>query len=263
MLSLGWFATGRGEGSRALLTTVHKSIQRGELPARIHFVFSNREPGEAEGSDQFFRLVHSYGLPLVTYSSRRFRKEKGNLASRREEYDREVAKCLEGYRPDLCVLAGYMLILGRELCQRYTAINLHPALPNGPAGTWQGVIWQLIEAKATETGAMIHLATEEVDRGPTVAYCSFPIRGELYDKLWQEVEGRSVGELQGSYGEELPLFQLIRQEGRKREVPLLLSTLKALAKGEVRIEKRQVTDAAGRALPPQRFNSQVEAMLSS
>ena len=55
---------------------------------------------------------------------------------------------LQGFHPDLCVLAGYMLIVGEEMCQRYNMINLHPAAPGGPTGTWQEVIWQLIDSKA-------------------------------------------------------------------------------------------------------------------
>ncbi|GAH59253.1 unnamed protein product, partial [marine sediment metagenome] len=43
--------------------------------------------------------------------------------------------------------------------QRYNMVNLHPAAPGGPTGTWQEVIWQLIENKAEETGVMMHLVT--------------------------------------------------------------------------------------------------------
>ena len=77
MLKLGWFSTGRGEGSRELLRLVQEHIAAGDLPATIEFVFQNRERGEAEGSDQFQDLVRSYGIPLVTLSSQRFRKERG------------------------------------------------------------------------------------------------------------------------------------------------------------------------------------------
>ena len=35
MLRLGWFSTGRGEGSRGLFTCVKDAIDRGELAAEI------------------------------------------------------------------------------------------------------------------------------------------------------------------------------------------------------------------------------------
>ena len=181
MLKLGWFSTGRGEGSRRLLELVLKQIASGDLSVTIEFVFQNRERGEAEGSDQFQDLVRSYGIPLATLSSQRFRKGRGagSFSEVRLEFDREVIRLLEGYQPNLSVLAGYMLYTADELCKHFTMINSHPALPDGPIGTWQQVIWQLINQQANETGAMIHLATEEWDRGPVISYFSFPLRGPL------------------------------------------------------------------------------------
>lgn len=251
MLTLGWFSTGRGEGSMGLLRMAQGAIESGELDARIQFVFSNREPGEAEGSDRFFQQVHDYGIPLVTLSSHRFRRERGGgpFSRHRHEFDQEVIKRLEVYEPDICVLAGYMLIVDAALCRRYTLLNLHPALPGGPVGTWQEVIWKVIEEKAQEAGAYIHLATEDLDQGPVLTYCSFPLRGRAFDPLWSEVEGRSLDDLKSHDGEELPLFQRIRQEGMRRERPLLLETLKAFANGDIRVEGRRPLDARGN--PPE------------
>ena len=106
-------------------------------------MFSNRDPGQARGTDEFFRLVDSYGLPLVTRSSARYRRSRSasGLAwpELRSEYDRLVLEDLQEFRPDICVLAGYMLIFSAEVCRRYPLLNLHPALPDGPIGTWQEV----------------------------------------------------------------------------------------------------------------------------
>jgi len=260
-LSLGWFSTGRGPGSRALLAAAMESIRSGELDAKIAFVFCNREPGEHEGTDQFMQLVEGYGLPLAYYSSRNFRRNHRGDPDWRIKYDREVMERIKGYRVDLCMLAGYMLIVGPEMCRRYRMLNLHPALPSGPVGTWQEVIWKLIQDRATETGAMVHLATEELDRGPAVAYFSFPIRGGPFDALWTEVEGRSVAEMQAKEGEELPLFKLIRERELARELPLVITTLKAFAQGQMRIEAGQVVDARGSPIQGLCLNEEIEARL--
>ena len=237
MLNIGWFSTGRGEGSLGLLQFIHQCLQSGEIDARIQFVFSNRAPGEAEGSDRFFKKANEFGLPLVTLSSQEFRRTVGGrFADHREEYDRQVIARLDGFEPDVCVLAGYMLIVGTEMCHRYTMLNLHPALPDGPIGTWQEVIWSLIETKAKVTGSMIHLVTEEVDRGPVLAYSSLPIVGEDYDPLWRDAEGKLVADLQVSPGEELSLFKHIRREGYRREPWLLATALKALAEDRVQVD---------------------------
>ena len=260
VLKVGWFSTGRGEGSLGLLRTVLDAIWSGELQAQMEFVFSNREPGEAEGSDRFFHQVRDLGVPLVTLSSQRFRREQGGgpFSRHRKHYDREAMRLLEPYRPDLCVLAGYMLITAEELCNRYTMLNLHPALPGGPVGTWQDVIWRLIAESAGEAGSYVHLATEDLDRGPVLTYCSFPVRGGEFEALWQQIEGRSVEELRASEGEEQPLFRLIREEGVKRERPLVLETLKAFAEGWVRVVERRVVDGAGNPIDGLCLNEPIE-----
>lgn len=249
MLRVGWFSTGRGEGSRGLLRFVQQRIHEGRLDATIPFVFSNRAPGEAEGSDVFFQLVDSYNLPLVTYSSRQFaRYQGGKLADHRVDYDRHVMRLLDGYDIDVCMLAGYMLIVGPEMWRRWPMLNLHPALPDGPKGTWQEVIWQLIENRADRTGAMIHLANDDLDRGPVVAYFTLPIAGPGFDPLWWEVGDRPVSELENSPGENLPLFRRIREEGYRCEPYLISETLQALALGKVALRDGGVAGPKGEAV---------------
>ena len=235
MLRIGWFSTGRGEGSRGLLRFVHERLE--DVDARIDFVFSNRARGEAEGSDEFFRLTEEFGLPLVTHSSSEFRRRTGTrVADNRAAFDAEVMELLGDYRPDVCVLAGYMLIASGELCHRYPLLNLHPALPDGPIGTWQEVVWQLIEERATRTGAMMHLATEEVDRGPVVSYVTVPLDSPDLAPYWDGLGTRNATALKEAHGEGLELFQLIRSEQYRREPYLLLETLRAISRGDVALD---------------------------
>lgn len=237
MLRVGWFTTARGEGSRRLFTTVMQRIATGDLAAQISVVFSNRERGEAEATDAFFDLVEAHGVPLVTLSSRRFRREQGGERSRRGDtlptwryaFDRKVRELLVPYDFDIGVLGGYMLILTDELCGHYSLLNLHPAAPGGPEGVWQEVIWQLIEQRAASSGVQIQRVTPDVDRGPLVTYCLYSLRGPDIDYLWASVEGRSIEELRTEAGEDLALFREIRRRGMLREAPLLVETLRALA----------------------------------
>ena len=257
MLNLGWFSTGRGPGSRALVSTVQEAITDGRIQARISFVFSNRAPGEAEGSDQFFALANSLGLTVIRRSSRVFRRQwTGDPTQWRIAYDKEVTELVSPFSPDLCVLAGYMLIVSPDLCRNLSMINLHPAAPNGPDGTWQDVIWQLIEQRATHSGVKIHLVTEELDQGPTIAYCRYPINGQAFNDLWLEADLASVDNLRQRYGDDLALFKAIRSEGVKRELPLLVETLAALSRGEVQITPDNPS-------PPLDLTSKIEASITS
>jgi folate-dependent phosphoribosylglycinamide formyltransferase PurN len=246
--SIGWFSTGRDEAARQLLETVHGNIKKGEIEAEISFVFSNREPGEAVESDLFFELVKGYGIPLIQFSSTRFKSERQAITSWRSEYDREVMRQLRDFRHHLCVLAGYMLIVGDEMCQKYNMINLHPAFPGGPTGTWQEVIWKLIESKAESSGVMIHLVTPQLDRGPAVAYCTFSTRGGPFDRYWAQIEGLSPEEVK-QRGESLQLFKAIRHYELIREFPLIIATIKAFSEGKIRIsQEKQVVNAEGRPI---------------
>jgi folate-dependent phosphoribosylglycinamide formyltransferase PurN len=242
---LGWFSTGRDRAARELLQTVWHSINKGEMKAEISFVFSNREFGESTESDLFFELVRSYGLPLICLSSGKLKGEMNDKANWRQMYDKGVMQLLESYHPDLCVLAGYMLIVGEEMCTKYNMLNLHPAAPGGPAGTWQEVIWRLIEERAEESGVMMHLVTPELDKGPPVTYCTFPIRGESFDRYWQEIEGIPIAELKAKQGGNNPLFKQIRKQGLAREFPLIVATLKAFGEGRLKIEDKRMVSTGG------------------
>ncbi len=257
MYRLGWFSTGRGQGSKRLLKAVQESIEAGEIKAKIEFVFCSRERGETEATDEFLDLVAGYGVPLVTFSYQNFKdrnrpprpETRGAFPEWRLLYDREVMARIDGYAPDLCVLAGYMLIVGPEMCRKYDMINLHPAAPSGPTGTWQEVIWELMRQKAGETGVMMHLVTPELDRGPVVSYGTFPIKGGRFDELWKKIEGRSVAEIQRTEGEENALFKLIREQGAARELPLVISTIKAFCEGRVRVTaEKKVVDGEGKPI---------------
>ena len=247
-LSIGWFSTGRDEAALDLLSAAMDAIQRGELDARIAFVFCNRERGEYEPTDAFLDLVESYGIPLITLSSRAFRRARGGALSKpgeplpawRHEYDSRVAELVAPYPFDIGVLAGYMLVFTEEVCERYPLLNLHPAEPGGPAGTWQQVIWELMERRAERSGVMLHLATPRLDEGPPVTYCLFSLRGPAFDPLWQEIGERSSEQMREAEGEENRLFKEIRRHGAARELPLVVATLRAFAEGRVRIEGGRV-----------------------
>lgn len=262
-LGIGWFSTGRDQAARELLITVQEAIVRRELSARVTFVFCHREPGEDAESDRFLELVHSYRLPLVTLSSRRFwGRPIPPTPQAREDYDRQVIDRLSGFRPGICLLAGYMLIASPLLCHRFNMINLHPAAPGGPKGTWQEVTYQLIEQRAQATGVMMHLVTPELDQGPPVAYCRFSLRGGAFDPLWAGAAGQTVAHLKSSQGEAHPLFRLIRQEGLRREFPLILATIRLLAQGGVRIEGGRAVDGEGRPIPGYDLTREVEQALT-
>ena len=260
-LDLGWFTAGRGPGSRGMFDGVLAAIDDGSLDARIGFVFMHRERGEGEASDGFMDLAASRGIPVESLSSARFREEHGgDFAGHRAEYDARVLELLHPHAADICVLAGYLLILSPALLHAYPFVNLHPGAPDGPVGLWQDVIWKLIETGARASGATVLLVTDELDRGPRIAYARFPIVGPPFDALRSEAACRSVEELRAE-GEAQPLFAAIREAGLRREPALLTETLKSLARGDVAVRGERVVDASGRSIEPRDLTAEVEAAL--
>jgi folate-dependent phosphoribosylglycinamide formyltransferase PurN len=270
-LKLAWFATGSGTTSPALLSAALDAIASGRLDARIAVVFCNREVGEDAMSDAYCERVEAAGIPLVRFSDRRFRREHGGRIARkgeslpawRQDYDREVMRLLESFDFELGMLAGYKLIFCEEAAAKWDLLNLHPAAPGGPAGVWQDVIRQLIETRAERAGVMTHLATPELDEGPVVSYCTYPIRGdEMIDAMWADIEAGGLP-VAREVGEDNALFREIRRRGVLRELPLVIETLRAFADGRVRVVDKQPVDAEDNSIAGYDLTREIEAAVSS
>lgn len=272
---IGWFTTARDTAARELFLAVYNGIKNGEIRGEISFVFSNREQKESAVSDDFFQLVKGLDIPLVCFSSKNFKPElrlAGNtdkkvLQEWRLQYDREIIGRIESSKPDLIVLAGYMLIAGSEICKKFNMINLHPALPGGPVGTWQEVVWELIKDRVDKTGAMMHLVTEELDEGPPITYYSFPIKGGQFDEWWEDLDkklrNKTLPQIAKVDGESNPLFVLIREEGVKREIPLLFYTVREFSNGKLKIENGRVVADGSVMQEGYCLNEEIEKSLKS
>ncbi|MEW6376055.1 MAG: formyltransferase family protein [Thermodesulfobacteriota bacterium] len=264
---VGWLSTGRDEAAGELLKIVVEHISKGIIPAEIRYVFCNREKGESPESDRFIEFAKALGIPVILLSSRDFLpslREK-DKETWRISFHQEVTNRIKGYPVDTIVLAGYMLIMSQLFCETHPMINLHPAEPKGPKGTWQEVIWQLIEKRATRTGVMMHVVTKDLDEGPPITFVNFPIQGPGFDSLWKDFDEKlkhcSFQELVKEEGEENPLFKEIRKQGVRRELPLIVMTLKTLAGKKVRIEKGKILDERGNESEGICLNKEVEEYL--
>jgi phosphoribosylglycinamide formyltransferase-1 len=91
---------------------------------------------------------------------------------------------------------------------------------------------------------MMHICTKEHDRGDALTYCSFPIRGGDYDALWaqmyEKLKTSTLDEIKEREGTEEPLFKRIREDGAKRELPLIVATIRLFAEGKVCIKDKKL-----------------------
>ena len=248
-MRVAWLTTARGPGSYGALEYVFNAIDQG-LPVQISVVFINRDRGESEATDRLIEMVEARGIPVEAASSIRFRKAKGGKIGKpgeplqpwRFEYDQRVAETLAKYDFELGVMFGYMLIATEPLFGRYTFINDHPALPDGPIGTYQEVIAELMRGQALESGCLMNLVTGDVDRGPAISYCRFPIQDELNAPAWDALSGAAIDAASLEEVMAMPLYSDIRVRGVARERPFLVETLRALAEDRLALPPAEPLD---------------------
>ena len=165
--------SGRGSTLQAILD----QARSGALPARIAAVISNR-PGAA-GLERARRA----GVATAALDHTRFAERAG--------FDRALLECLDRYRPDLIVLAGFMRILGPELVARYQGrmLNIHPSLlPKYPGLDTHR---RALRAGEQVHGASVHFVTEALDGGPVAIQARVPVlAGDDEDRLAARVLAR-------------------------------------------------------------------------
>jgi len=112
---------------------------------------------------------------------------------------------------------------------------------------------------------MVHLATAELDSGPVVAYCSFPIVGLRYDRLWhtfrKQRDALGLDGVVAAEGERQPLFAEIRRQGERREIPLLYHTVREFALEHLLMRDGEIVGVT--LDPPLELTAEVDAKLAA
>ena len=227
--SVGWLSTGNGEGSLGLLKKGIELVNENKI--EIKYIFTNRESGEKKGSDRFIDFAKSNNIKVISYSSQKYKKIKNSdWKNLRKSYDQEVLKKINPFKVDFIVAAGYMLF-SPIICQHYKILNIHPALPDGPKGTWKTVIKELIKIESKFSGVSLHLMTPDLDEGPNLSFCKFSINDNNLHEYWEDAKKcpNSI--------EETKLFKKIREIIVKNERNLLLETLDKISSNEIDIDK--------------------------
>ena len=158
--------SGRGSNMEAVV----RAAQAEQWPARIAAVISNR----ADAQGLVFAAEHGIATAVVANK---------DYASR-EQFDAALQAVIDGFAPDLVVLAGFMRILAPPFVEHYAGrmLNIHPSLL--PLFPGMATHRQALEAGVTEHGATVHFVTAELDHGPAVASAVVPVLpGDTEDSL--------------------------------------------------------------------------------
>jgi len=149
--------SGRGSNMEAIVDTCASE----QWPARIAAVISNKA---SAGGLQF---AASRGIPTAVVDHKAF--------DTREAFDAELARVIDGYQPDLVVLAGFMRILTEGFVRHFEGrmLNIHPSLLPAFPGLYTHE--RAIEAGCKLAGATVHFVTPDLDHGPIVAQAAVPV----------------------------------------------------------------------------------------
>jgi phosphoribosylglycinamide formyltransferase-1 len=96
----------------------------------------------------------------------------------RASFDAALAQMVDGFQPDLVLLAGFMRILTPAFVQHYAGrlLNIHPSLL--PAFPGLHTHRRAIEQGCKLAGATVHFVTPDLDHGPIVAQAMVPVLAE-------------------------------------------------------------------------------------
>lgn len=149
--------SGRGSNMEAI---VRACLDEG-WPAQVAAVIANRP--DAAG----LAFAASHGIATAVVDHRQFPD--------RDSFDAALAQEIDGFAPDLVVLAGFMRVLTDGFVDRYAGrmLNVHPSLlPSFPGlKTHQ----QALDAGVRLHGASVHFVTSQLDHGPIVAQAAVPV----------------------------------------------------------------------------------------
>jgi len=158
MKSIVILISGRGSNMEAIV----ERCAGEQWPARVAAVVSNR--ADAAG----LRFAAAAGIATAVVDHRAF--------ASRDAFDAELARVVEGFAPDLLVLAGFMRILTPAFVTRFEGrlMNIHPSLL--PAFPGLHTHQRALAAGCKVAGATVHFVTAELDHGPIVMQSAVPVR---------------------------------------------------------------------------------------
>jgi phosphoribosylglycinamide formyltransferase-1 len=161
--------SGSGSNLQALIDS-----QADGNPACIRAVIANRADA--------FGLTRAQGAPIPTAVL------DHKAFSSREAFDAALMELIDGYAPDLVILAGFMRILTPGFVRHYQGrlLNIHPSLL--PKYKGLDTHRRALEAGDSEHGCSVHFVTEELDGGPVAIQATLQVNsGDDIESLTQRV----------------------------------------------------------------------------
>lgn len=173
MLRVGVCVSGGGTNLQAIMDKMESGAVTG---AELSAVVSNNAGAYA------LTRAKNRGIPAVCVSPKDYET--------REAFHEALVETLDGFRLDLIVLAGFLVVLPEELIKKYRnrIINIHPSLIPSFCGTGNyglAVHEHALERGVKVTGATVHFVDEGTDTGPIILQRAVAVRDDDTPKSLQ------------------------------------------------------------------------------
>lgn len=175
-LKIGFFASHNGSNVKAIL----ENIKSGYLNAVPKVIISNNPDAGV------LKIAKANDIPNYCLNAKNYSEKYNSL-------DEAILETLKTHEVNLIVLAGYMKKISPAIVDTYKnrILNIHPALlpKYGGQGMYGEFVHQaVLKSDDTETGATIHLATPEYDKGRILSQCKIPrYKNDTAETLSQRV----------------------------------------------------------------------------
>lgn len=187
MLNIAVFVSGGGTNLQGIIDNIKTGFIKN---ARIALVISNKKDAYA------LERAENNNIPRKTLSQKDFKSH--------DLYCEALLKTLAGYKVDLIVLAGYLLIMPETIIKEYRnrIINIHPSLiPSFCGKGYYGlkVHEAVLERGCKITGATVHFVDEGTDTGPIILQKAVEVLEEdtpksLQSRVMEEAEWKILPE---------------------------------------------------------------------
>jgi phosphoribosylglycinamide formyltransferase-1 len=157
MMNIVILISGRGSNMEALIA----ARDAGTLPVNIAAVISNRPAAQG------LETAEKAGITAHYIDHKAF--------AERDAFDAALAECIDGFAPDLVVLAGFMRILSDGFVRHYAGrlMNIHPSLL--PAFPGLHTHRRALEEGVRIHGCTVHFVTPALDHGPVIIQAAVPV----------------------------------------------------------------------------------------
>ena len=174
MLEVVVLVSGGGTNLQAIIDAVDSGVVTN---TRIAGVISNNKNAYA------LERAEKHGIANLCVSPKDY--------SSREEFNEKFMDAVDGFRPDLIVLAGFLVVIPPAMIEKYRErmINIHPSLI--PAFCGKGFYGLKVHEAALArgvkvVGATVHFVDEGTDTGPIILQKAVEVEQEDTPEVLQK-----------------------------------------------------------------------------